>query len=331
MTKKPIGLYNAAAVPEAELGAFASAIAAEVNEPDEVRNAGRLHTGARAGETGRMIVHSAADFHGEGGIRLFRRSWLPSTTRPKAAVALVHGYAEHSGRYEWFGEQLAGAGIAVHAYDLRGHGRSDGPRATVRSFREHLDDLDAFLAIVRVEQPGPLFLFGHSMGGLIAALYTAVRRPTIDGLILSGPAVSNPDRATSLAASAIGLVAKVAPRMPTRRLPATAVSRDPEVVRAYDEDPLVHRGGIPAATLTAFPRAIRRLYDDASDIRVPLLIVHGSGDVLASPAGSQALFDRVGSTDRELKQYQGLAHEVLNEPERATVLSDIRAWIEARV
>lgn len=277
-----------------------------------------------------MIVHNASDFHGAGGVRLFRRSWLPAGAA-RAAVVIVHGYAEHSGRYDWFGEQLANAGFAVHAYDLRGHGRSDGPRARVRSFREHLDDLAAFLELVRAESPGPLFLLGHSMGGLVAALYVAVRRPAIHGLILSGPAVARPSRGARVLGSIAGLVAKVAPGLPTRKLAATAVSRDPAVVKAYDEDPLVYRGGIPATTIAAFGRAVDRLHREAGNIRVPLLIVHGTADELASPEGSQDLFDRVGSSDRVFKQYEGLAHEVLNEPEKETVLADIRRWLESHV
>lgn len=278
-----------------------------------------------------MIVHNVSDFHGAGGTRLVRRSWPPAGS-PRASIVLVHGYAEHSERYAWVGEQLAAAGFAVHAYDLRGHGRSEGPRARVASFREHLDDLDAFFGVVRQEAgAGPLFLLGHSMGGLVAALYAAVRRPAINGLVLSGPAAEEPGRGVRVVAKVFGGVAKVAPGLPTRKLAAATVSRDPAVVKAYDEDPLVYRGGIPAATIAAFPRAIARLYKDAANITMPLLIVHGTADELASVAGSQALFDRVASNDRVFKQYEGLAHEVLNEPEKATVLADIRGWLEGHL
>jgi alpha-beta hydrolase superfamily lysophospholipase len=128
---------------------------------------------------------------------------------------------------------------------------------------------------------------------------------------------------------ALSPVAKVAPGLPTRKLEATTVSRDPAVVQAYDDDPMVYRGGIPAATMAAFPRAIDRLYRDAANIKVPLLIVHGTADELASPDGSEALFDAVASTDRTYKRYEGLAHEVLNEPEKEMVFGDIRQWLDA--
>jgi acylglycerol lipase len=276
-----------------------------------------------------VIVQNASDFHGAGGTRLFRRSWLPDAA-PRGVIVLVHGFGEHSERYAWVGEQLAGSGYAVHTYDLRGHGRSEGPRARVRSFREHLDDLDAFFVVVRGESGGePPFLFGHSMGGLIAALYAAVRRPALRGLILSGPAVAEPGRGAKLAARAVGVVAKAAPGLPAIKLRASSVSRDPAVVKAYEDDPLVHHGGIPAATLAAFPRAISRLHTDAANITMPLLIVHGTADELAPAAGAQALFDHVASHDRVLKLYDGLAHEVLNEPEKAMVMADIKGWLDA--
>jgi alpha-beta hydrolase superfamily lysophospholipase len=275
-----------------------------------------------------VIVHAASDFRGAGGIRLYRRSRLPAAA-PRAAVALVHGYAEHSGRYDWVGEQFANAGIALHGYDLRGHGRSDGPRARVKSFREHLDDLDAFLAIVRGESAAPLFLFGHSMGGLIAALYVAVRQPDLRGLILSGPAVAEQGRGARLFGALAGAAAKAVPGLKLRKLRASGVSRDPAVVKAYETDPLVYHGGVPLMTIGAATRAVARLHRDARNIRLPLLIVHGTADELAPAEGAQALFDRAGSNDRVLKLYEGLAHEVLNEPEKERVLADILQWLDA--
>ncbi len=276
-------------------------------------------------------THTESDFSGAGGVRLFRQSWLPEGT-PGGTLAIVHGYGEHSGRYQWVGERLAAAGYAVHAYDLRGYGRSDGPRALVRSFNEHLNDLDAFLKLLRAESGDATpFLLGHSMGGCVAALYAEVRQPALKGLVLSGPAVKLPG---GLGLKVLTLVmrgvAKVRPSAAMRPLKAATVSRDPAVVASYESDPLVYRGGIPAGTLVAIGRAITRIQAGMESITMPLLLLHGTADELCEPEGSKQLDARAGSTDKTLKLYEGLAHEVLNEPEKEEVLGDLREWLDAR-
>ena len=276
------------------------------------------------------ITTSETTFTSRDGRTLFRRSWLPADS-PRAAIAIVHGYAEHSGRYAWTGEQLANAGFAVHAYDLRGHGQSDGTPVLVRSFKEHLDDLDSFLGLLRREHPGThLFLLGHSMGGLIATLYCAVRPRELAGLVTSGPAIAPPPRALKAMTGVVRLVAAFRPGAGVLKLPAAGVSRDAAVVAAYERDRLVFHGKMPAGSLAAFGRAIARVHKDMHTISLPLLALHGTADRLTSPAGSQALYDGVQSRDRTLKLYQGLAHEVLNEPERGDVVADLREWLEAR-
>ena len=269
-------------------------------------------------------------FNSAGGPQLYRRSWSPGG-EPRAAVAIVHGYAEHCGRYQWPAEQLAGAGFAVHAYDLRGHGQSEGPRVFVKSFREHLDDLDAFLALVRAENDDrPVFLLGHSMGGMIVTLYCAIRHREMAGLITSGAAVSRPGGVLRAMAGVMGLVARVRPTLGVRRLAAATVSRDLAVVEAYDTDPLVFRGKMPAATIAAFGRAIARIAEDMDTISLPLLVMHGTADELAPMEGVRALYEAVASSDKTLKLYEGLAHEILNEPEKEQVMDDLRAWLMAR-
>jgi alpha-beta hydrolase superfamily lysophospholipase len=246
-------------------------------------------------------------------------------------VVIVHGYAEHSGRYEWVGARLAEAGFAAHAYDLRGHGRSDGPRATVRSFREHLGDLESLLAIVRDESGDrPLFLLGHSMGGCVVALEAAIRQPDVRGIILSGPAVGEMPRAMRLVLPILGLIARARPGIGLRTLAAADVSRDPAVVEAYDHDPLVYRGRMPVGTVAAIGRSIRRIHRDAANIHQPILFLHGTNDALVDAQASQVLYERVSSPDRTLKLYEGLSHEVLNEPEREQVMADVLSWLEQR-
>lgn len=277
-------------------------------------------------------ILEATTFPGAGGVQLYRRSWVPASGT-RAVVAIVHGYAEHSGRYDWTGERLAEAGFAVHAYDLRGHGRSEGPRVLVRSFKEHLDDLERFVQFVRTTAPGhPVFLLGHSMGGNIAALYTTVRIPDLAGVVLSGPAVMPLPLPQRILLAGISAIARVGPSLPAiRPLPATSVSRDPAVTAAYGSDPLVYRGRMPAGTLAALARSIQRIHRNAGDFRLPVLFVHGTEDALIPAEASRRLHDAVGSADRTLKLYEGLAHEVLNEPEKPQVLADIVAWMEQRL
>ncbi|HLZ70541.1 MAG TPA: lysophospholipase [Dehalococcoidia bacterium] len=269
-------------------------------------------------------------FDAAGGLRLFEHAWLPEG-EPRAAVALVHGYAEHSGRYEHVGQALASAGYAVEALDLRGHGRSEGERATVRTFGLYLNDLRRFLRRVRERHPGkPLFLLGHSMGGTIAALHTIQFQPELAGLVLSGPALTARDRAQRLTAPVFSVLGRLVPGLPLARLKAETVSRDPAVAAAYDADPLVYRGRMRAGMLRAFVDALNRIDRGMETIAVPLLIVHGTADELANPDGSRQLYARASSTDKRLRLYDGLAHEVLNEPEKDEVIAELCGWLDER-
>jgi len=278
-------------------------------------------------ETSTDIARHEGWFEGADGLRLFERAWLPAGDA-RGRVVLVHGYAEHTGRYEHVGATLASAGYAVHAFDLRGHGRSDGSRALVRSFDAYLDDLDLLLDRVRAGAPSaPIFLLGHSMGGAIVALYAIERRPAVRGIVLSGPAVMTDGGVGAWLLRAVG---RLLPRLPLVKLDAAAVSRDPEVVRRYDDDPLVYRGRVKAGLVAAMLDAGRRISAGASALQVPVLFMHGREDRLAPVATSETLFGAAPPKDKTLKVYDALYHEIFNEPERDAVLSDAIAWLDAR-
>lgn len=271
---------------------------------------------------------STGTFESRDGHPMFEQHWLPEGT-PQADIAIVHGYAEHSGRYEHVGAHFAERGYAVHAYDLRGHGCSGGERVLVRSFDEHLDDLQTFLA--RARHPGrPLFLLGHSMGGTIVALAAAERRPDVSGVLLSGAVLNSPSGAQAVIATVMALVGRLFPRLRLSALDSATVSRDPRVVAAYDADPLVYRGKIPLGTVSAMMRAVRRVRKRAVAVDRLLLIMHGTADALVSPDGSRWLHEQAGSRDKTLKLYEGLYHEILNEPEQLDVMADIAGWMEER-
>ena len=272
-----------------------------------------------------------ATFEAADGLQLFERRWLPKGDA-KAVVALVHGGAEHSGRYAHVAAFLNGHGYALAAYDLRGHGRSEGPRMLVRSAEKHLDDAERFLGRLRQTWPQrPLFLLGHSLGGAIATLLVLARPVEVDGLVLSGPFLQLGEDLSPLRIGAAKVLGRLLPRLPVEKLDATYISRDEAVVRGYEADPLVYHGGIPARSAAAIIPAFQRIEAEEVGLRVPLLVLHGTDDRLADVEGSKRLYRRAGSEDKTLKLYEGFYHEVLNEPEKERVMEDLRAWLEAHL
>lgn len=265
-------------------------------------------------------------FEASDGLRLFRRSWLPGS--PARAVVLVHGYAEHSGRYEELGAWLAERGAAVHAYDQRGHGRSQGLRCHVGSFSEFLDDLGRMLDLVKEEHAGlPATLVGHSMGGLVTLAFLAERQPLVSSAVVSGPALSL-GAVSPLRVAAARLLKRFWPTLSMGSgLDPQGLSRDPEVVRRYVEDPLVVRtmtASLGAELLAAGPRTLA----EAGRVAVPLLLMHGEEDPLCDVAASRAYFAGVKSAGSALRTYPGLRHEIFNEPERHRVYEDLWSWLE---
>jgi alpha-beta hydrolase superfamily lysophospholipase len=241
----------------------------------------------------------------------------------------VHGYAEHSGRYEGLGAWFAERGFAVHAYDHRGHGRSGGRRCHVAAFREYLDDLDGFLQIVRREHTGiPITLVGHSMGGLVAVAYLVDRRPPIHSAVTSGAGLALGPGVSWLRVTTARVLRHLLPRLSLGSgLDPNGLSRDPAVVSGYLEDPLVVRRmttSLAAELLGAVPATAER----AAEVGVPLLMLHGEDDPLCPADGSRAFFDGVAVVGSDLRIYPKLRHEIFNEPEREQVYLDVFDWLE---
>lgn len=278
------------------------------------------------------MQHREGSFQGQKNVFIYRQAWLPDGV-VRAAVVIVHGLGEHSARYRHVAGYLVEAGCAVYALDHRGHGKSQGARAVIDRFAHAVDDIDQVVELARREQPGkPVFMIGHSMGGALALSYTLRHAPKLKGLILSGPAVAI-DGAPPHLRPLSKFLSVVAPRAGLFAIPPSTVSRDQDVVSDYGKDPLNHHGKVPARTLAEIVKFVEWLPAAASEIRLPLLIQHGSKDVLAGVSGSQMLAQTVSSTDKTLKIYEGLYHEIYNElPEdRARVLSDLQGWIEAHI
>jgi acylglycerol lipase len=264
-----------------------------------------------------------------GGPAIFVRSWYPSGPA-RAVVAIVHGVKSHSGYYRWTGEQLASRGCAVHAVDLRGRGQSDGERFYIDAFDEYLSDVDTLLGVARAENPTlPLFLLGHSAGGVISSIYTLEHQSALAGFICESFAfqVYAPDLVLSLVKGLSHLV----PHVHVLNLKSEDFSRDPAAVQAMLDDPLIAGEVQPTNTVAELARADDRLEREFDQITLPVLILHGTADKVTKPAGSQRFFDRTGSRDKTLKLYEGHAHDLLNDRGKEGVLNDIAEWIEARL
>ncbi len=266
---------------------------------------------------------------GVGGARLYRQAWVPDG-EVRGVVVLAHGLSEHSGRYRHVAARLMGAGFAVEALDHRGHGRSEGPRAFVE-IDAVVTDLDSLVDAAAAANAGlPLFLLGHSMGGLVATEYAIRYQRKLSGLILSAPLAAL-EAASPLTRMVARVISGVAPKLGLVEVDAALVSRDPEVVHAYDADPLVYRRRLPARTVSQLASAVVSLPERAVVITLPVLIMYGSGDHLVPPAGSIMLDSVISSEDKTLKIYDGLFHEIFNEREQAQVLDDLCAWLSAHV
>lgn len=277
-----------------------------------------------------MVRQREATFQASDGLQLFERSWRPDGD-PIATVVIVHGYAEHCGRYGHVAERLVNSGHAVYAFDLRGHGRSEGRRVFARSLDEHVADLRHYVARIReLERGTALFLLGHSMGGTIVASFLMSDASGVSGAILSGAALRSRRGLSRVPQAIFSGLGRLAPRLPLATLSSANISRNEAVVTSYDNDPLVYRGRMPAGTVSALIGAIREIEAGMERITLPLLLLHGTLDALTEPDGSRELYERAGSQDKKLKLYEGFYHEILNEPEKRIVLDDIVAWLEKR-
>ncbi|CAM3099274.1 alpha/beta hydrolase [Skermania piniformis] len=256
------------------------------------------------------------------------RAWLPDTPA-KAVVVLVHGVAEHSGRYGHVAQTLTDAGYAVYAHDHHGHGRSAGKPANIESLDGLADDLGEMTAVARSEQPGlALFLIAHSMGAL-TTLYYLTRDPApLAGVVLSAPPLEVPVVNPMLRAAS-GVLTRVTPNLGVLKLDSSMISRDPAVVRDYDTDPLNFRGKLPVRTGAEILRITELVGERLPRIDVPMLVLHGTADRLADISGAELVATKIGSTDFTFTRYPGLYHEVFNEPERAQVLNDTVSWLDA--
>lgn len=272
------------------------------------------------------MQHSERTLVGERGRNIVYDVYRPDSPAV-GVVALVHGLGEHAGRYGHVVARLTDAGYLVIAPDHAGHGRSGGKRMGVTDFGDFVGDLGRVIGAVEHDDL-PLYVVGHSMGGAIALTYALDNPDDLTGLVLSAPAVLPGEDLPPVMVALAPILGRVAPWLPAAALPAEGLSRDPEVVAAYQNDPLVWQGKIPAGLGGALLAALKSFPKRLPDLRVPTLVMHGERDVLANPAGATMIEELGGAPDLTVTRYPELFHELFNEPERDEVLDEMMAWLQ---
>jgi acylglycerol lipase len=270
-----------------------------------------------------------SSFEGAGGLKIFTRSWLPEG-KARGAVVIVHGFNSHSGYYQWTAEQFAANDLAVYALDLRGRGKSEGERFYVEKFAEYVNDVAAFVKTAKSVNPElPVFLLGHSAGGVISCLYALEHQSEIAGLICESFAFQLP--APDFALAVFKGLSYIAPHFQVLKLKNEDFSRDSAVINKMNSDPLIADESQPLETLAEMVRADERLKKEFPSITLPLLILHGTADKATKPGGSQFFYEAAGSREKTLKLYEGHYHDLLNDQKKETVMADIQKWINQRI
>lgn len=262
---------------------------------------------------------------GGGGLKIFVRSWRP-VSAPRAVVVICHGVNSHGGQYLWTLEHFAAAGFAAYALDLRGRGKSDGDRYYVENIADYVANVAAVIRLAKSREPGlPVFLLGHSAGGVVSCSYALDHQSELAGLICESFAFQVP--APDLVLTVVKGLSRFAPRLPVLKLKNEDFSRDPKAVKALNDDPLTANEAQPAITVAALVRGNERLRREFPLITLPVFILHGTADKATKLAGSQLFYDTTGSKDKTLKLYDGHYHDLLNDLGKESVMQDVKGWI----
>lgn len=281
-------------------------------------------------ETARKVQPSTGSFSVSGDIELHERHWELGETA-KAHIVIVHGYGEHCARYDHVAAFLNSAGYSVHSYDQRSHGNSPGKKGFIASFESLTADLGVYMnRIAPMADSKPLFIMGHSMGGLVLASYAIRSSPKVKGLVFSSSAVKVPDNVSVLLRKISGILAVLLPNLPVHELDVDGLSHDPEVIKRYTEDPLVYHGKFAARTAHELTSEIAYVESRLDKITLPFIALHGTEDRLAECEASRSLHANAGSADKTLKIYEGAYHEVFNDTLKDQFLSDLVQWLDAR-
>jgi acylglycerol lipase len=264
-----------------------------------------------------------------GEPRIFLRS-VVTAQKPRAVLVICHGVNSHSGQYGWPAEHFAAAGYAVYALDLRGRGKSDGERFYCENIAQYVSDVARTVKAAKSRHAGlPVFLLGHSAGGVTACTYALENQSELQGFICESFAFQVP--APGFVLAAVKGLSHIAPRLNVLTLKNEDFSRDPKVVEALNGDPLTAHESQPAMTVASFARADDRLHEEFPKITLPVLIMHGTADKATVCHGSQFFYDTVGSRDKTLKLYEGHYHDLLNDIGREDVVADVKNWVDQHI
>jgi alpha-beta hydrolase superfamily lysophospholipase len=277
------------------------------------------------------MEHIEGTFKGVRDTRNYYQAWLPSG-EVKASLLILHGLGEHSGRYMNVVNHLVPLGYAAYALDNIGHGKTEGPQEIIERFDDFTDPVTSYYNMVKGWQPDkPIFMLGHSLGGLIATYYLLDHQADFTGAIISAPLIKVGESVTPATILMGKILSKVAPKVGLMAVDASLISHDPAVVSTYIRDPLVFHGKTPARLAGELLKAMLRVSAELQKITLPFIVLQGCDDKLVEPAGAQMLYEKSSSKDKTIKMYPGLYHEVFNEPERAMVLKDVEMWLAAHV
>ncbi len=277
------------------------------------------------------MPHSEDHFITPDGANIYIQAWLPATS-PQAIILIVHGLGEHSGRYGNYVEYFVPRGYALYSLDIRGHGRSSGPRGYVERFDRFVDDVDQRATQARSDWPStPLFVLAHSLGSLIGLSYARQYPDRLNGLIVTGTALQDALELPAWKRSLAKILSGVTPTLKMNNgVALSGLSHDPTVIAAFEADPLTHAWGTPRlATEAEVARA--QITQSASTWRVPTLMLHGEADPICVPAGARAFAEQAPAGLVEFRSYPGLYHEIHNEPEKEQVFRDIEAWLQRQL
>lgn len=268
-------------------------------------------------------------FEGVGGLKIFTRNWQPEGA-PRGVMVIVHGFNSHSGQYEWAAEQFTKNGLAVYALDLRGRGRSEGERYYVEKIEDFTDDVEMLVKQAKSENPGlPVYMLGHSAGGVTACIYALDHQSEIDGLICESFAYELP--VPEIVLTFLKGLSYITPHTHVFSLKNKDFTRDEKTVEEMNNDILIKGESQPAQTAKVLLNAAERLTEEFPKITLPVLILHGTADKATKPSGSQHFYEAAGSRDKTLKLYEGHYHDMLNDLEKEVVMADIQNWIDERI
>lgn len=261
-------------------------------------------------------------------IDLYTKDYL--VKNPKANLLIVHGLHEHCERYQHVATHLNSIGVNVYTFDLRGHGKSGGPKNIIKDIDEYRQDVENVYRTIPKDIP--FFILGHSMGGLIVFHFLMFQERTdIAGVIFSGAALEVGEDITPLTVKAVKVIGKILPQLKTEKLNPDNITRDKKEVELYKTDPLITRHGAKAGLGLALINAIQDAKTMFKDFNFPVLIMHGGDDKITNPKGSIALYDLCASQDKSLQIWEGAYHEIFNEINKKEVLDFMNLWVEARI